>query len=220
MDVVEIFKSIEGEGKRTGLPTTFVRLWGCPLKCSYCDTRYACEGTDYKEMSVTQIIDKVKDLGLNRVTLTGGEPLFQLGLDTLLAEMFKAIPKLEVNIETNGAESILLLEDPKLQGKNIFVTMDWKCPSSGMNAEMDYSNLYYLNDEDVLKFVVGSTEDLEEMSKIIKDLEADCQVYASPIFGQIEPKQIVEYILENDLKNVHVQVQLHKVIWDPNTRGV
>lgn len=220
MEVVEIFKSIEGEGKRTGLPVTFVRFYGCSLGCSYCDTRYACEGGDFTDMTIQEIVDKVKGFGLANVTITGGEPLFQLDLEELMYQMFNQIPGLEINIETNGAESLLQLETPKLQGKNFFITMDWKSPSSNMNKEMDESNLYYLCDDDVIKFVVGNREDLDEMKRVINILEKDIIIYASPIFGQIEPREIVEYVLDNNLRNVHVQVQLHKIIWNPETRGV
>lgn len=214
MKVVEIFKSIDGEGKRTGLPTTFIRLFGCNLHCSYCDTRYGCEGNDYTEMSVQEIVDKVGELGLDSITVTGGEPLthddiLQL-VDCLSYNGYR------VNIETNG--SVDLRAIPRF--RRLFFTMDYKCPTSLMENKMNLDNFKYLTNEDVLKFVVGSIQDLDKAKEIIMKYNPDCEIYISPVFGKIEPKEIVEYMLANNLNECHVQMQLHKIIWDPEERGV
>lgn len=209
--VNEIFKSIEGEGIRTGLPCTFIRLYGCNLCCKYCDTRYSCENKEFTLMSKDEIVNKVKQLGGSRVTITGGEPLLDLFLNELIIALRKE--HIEVNIETNGSLDIQwCLAD--------IITMDYKTSASGMEDRMMLSNLKALKETDVLKFVVGSKQDLDTMKRIIEEYEPECRVYVSPVFGMIEAHELVEYVLENNLDNVTVQVQLHKIIWDPNKRGV
>ena len=216
MKVVEIFESIDGEGIRVGLPVTFIRLYGCNLKCSYCDSQYACCGGDYKEMSIDEILNEVADLGHNRITLTGGEPLIHPDVKYLLRALWDK--KYEVNIETNGAVDIRNI--PR-RAKTI-ITLDYKCPSSGMEDKMLLSNLNLLRKTDVLKFVVGSIEDLNKAKDILSeyDLYHRCNIYFSPVFGNIEPKEIVEFLLRNKLETVRIQLQLHKFIWEPDKRGV
>ena len=216
MKVVEIFNSIDGEGKRTGLPVTFIRLFGCNLHCSYCDTRYGCEGTDYKEMSVQEIIDECFKIGNPRITVTGGEPLIHDGINDLL----KALDDCglyEINIETNGSVDIT-----KFCYDNVFFTVDYKCPSSLMNDKMYLDNFVFVSKNDVVKFVVGSEEDLIKAIEIIDryDLQYNTNVYLSPVFGKIEPARLVQFVLDNHLSEVRVQVQLHKIIWSPDKRGV
>lgn len=214
MRVVEIFKSIDGEGKRAGLPCTFIRLYGCNLRCSYCDTRYGCEGNNYKVMSIKEIIKTVKELGVTHITLTGGEPLID-------PDSFKLIRRLcdegfALNIETNGAVDITPVD------KRAFITIDYKCPSSGMEEHMLKNNFNILRKKDVCKFVVGSVKDLDRAYEIINkyDLDKNCQVYLSPVFGNIEAADIVKYMMEHEMYRCKVQLQLHKYIWDPNKRGV
>lgn len=215
MKVVEIFSSIDGEGKRTGLPVTFVRLYGCNLECSYCDTRYACEDGGYVEMSVDEIVDKVYDLGIKAVTVTGGEPLIHQGIEELVLKL--AHNGCDVNIETNGSAPL----GDFIRIPHVWVTMDWKSPSSGMHDRNCADNLGRLRSGDVLKFVVGSKADLDDMSEVVLGLRGVLpQVYVSPVFGEIEPSEIVDYVLQHRLYNVKVQVQLHKVIWPADMRGV
>lgn len=214
MKVVEIFKSIDGEGKRTGLPTTFIRLFGCNLHCSYCDTRYGCEGNDYTEMSVQEIVDKVGELGLDSITVTGGEPLIHEDILQLVDCL--SYNGYRVNIETNG--SVDLRTIPRF--RKLFFTMDYKCPTSLMENKMNLDNFKYLVKKDVLKFVVGSIQDLDKAREIIMKYNPCCKVYISPVFEKIEPQEIVEYVLKNNLNNCYVQVQLHKIIWNPEERGV
>lgn len=216
MKVVEIFPSIDGEGKRTGLPTVFVRLYGCNLNCSYCDTRYGCEGDNYVEMDPVDIYNKLNDIGIPSVTITGGEPLIHEDIETLLMLLDDGL--LDVNVETNGSVPI----DVTRQFRNCWVTMDWKSPSSGMADQMLVENAKKLWPHDVLKFVVGSEEDLDAMREALASTFAfvSPEVYISPIFNAIDPSDIVEYVLQNKLYNVKVQIQLHKVIWNPETRGV
>lgn len=214
MLVNEIFSSIEGEGIRAGYPVTFVRLYGCNLHCSYCDTRYSCEGGEFTKMTVEEILDVVADKGFHRVTLTGGEPLIHKDVNELLMALIKA--GYEVNIETNGAVYIA----PYTHSAKMIITLDYKSISSGENAKMWLSNLPLLRKRDVLKFVVGNKEDLDDMRRILIDYNPICNVYVSPIFGEIEPVEIVEYIKAYKLENCRVQLQMHKFIWPPQQRGV
>lgn len=236
MKVVEIFKSIEGEGIRAGLPCIFIRLFGCNLHCSYCDTRYGCEGDAYSVVSIPEIMKELKKFdGLKRVTLTGGEPMIHPGVDKLVCELLEN--GYEINVETNGTQfpkifptEIREYYDPRIRltgdekanpnsGK-LFYTMDWKCKSSGMEDKMDIHLVNELQPTDVLKFVVGSKEDLDGALTVIERMTSTPTVFFSPVFGSIEPKEIVEYVLEKGLYDCRVQVQLHKVIWDPDKKGV
>ena len=216
--ISEVFDSIEGEGRRTGYMSIFVRLTGCNLRCSYCDTKYAqVMGKEDVEMDEDELIEKIKSYPWKKVTLTGGEPLLH-DVDSLLKTL--SDNNYEVNIETNGAVPLL-----KNRYNNMFYTMDWKSPSSGENAKMIKENLRKLTKGDVLKFVVGSKEDLDEMKKIVENENYEYWwvrplFYVSPIFGEIDPKEIVNYLKENKLRHVCMQIQLHKVIWNPDERGV
>ena len=215
--VNEIFLSIDGEGCRTGLPVVFIRLYGCNLNCSYCDTRYSCEQQEYKEMSLYDILAQVLSYGVPRVTLTGGEPLIHPGVKDLITSL--VANDIEVNIETNGAVDLDEFIEFKYNSKVVF-TMDYKCKSSGMEEKMILSNLVFLQPKDVIKFVVSNYNEMEEMEYILEASKCKAQAYVSPVFGAIEPKELVEYVLDNGLNDVKVQVQLHKIIWEPTKRGV
>lgn len=228
MKVVEIFKSIDGEGIRAGLPCTFIRLFGCNLKCSYCDSRYACEGDGYREMSIPQIIKEVDEYGVPNVTVTGGEPLIHPGIVKLLEQLLNL--GYDVNVETNGSQfpkRIVYDTDFKLNPLgcvflkgSLFYTMDYKCPSSGMESHMHIDILNELTEQDVLKFVVGSQEDLDKALSIIEQLRVKPQIYFSPVFDKIQAVDIVDYLLDKQLFDCKVQLQLHKYIWNPEQRGV
>lgn len=205
--VVEVFKSIEGEGKRAGAPCVFVRLAGCNLRCSYCDTEYAQTSKCGALTPLEALVESVRDLGAANVTITGGEPLLQDAM--AIAE---ALPECECNIETNG--SMPLSEKPA----NVFYTMDWKCPSSGENNAMLFDNLQCLDSEDVIKFVVGNQEDMDEMERVLK-IGTEAQAFVSPVFDKIKPSEIVERVLSDEVQ-ARVQLQLHKIIWEPEMRGV
>ena len=220
MKVCEIFRSIEGEGLRTGLPAVFIRLHGCNLRCSYCDSMYAVEGPDYEQMNVAQVLDAVKKFsGITHVTLTGGEPLIHQDVEDLLSQL--SGDGYQVNIETNGTVPC------KWHFPGLFYTMDWKCKSSGMTAKMKMENLETLGSNDVLKFVVGTIEDLEETENVVKSLaekKSDMPyLFISPVFGNLSDEEIVNWLLNSNTmveNNARFQVQLHKIIWDPERRGV
>lgn len=228
MQINEIFSSIDGEGIRTGYLVTFIRTQFCSLKCSYCDTAYSLEACDaqgnkqYTDMTVDEIVKKCKELGNKRITFTGGEPLIQKDAKELLSKL--TLNDFEVNIETNGNIPLKPFKkfdiDMPIAQCNIIMTMDWKSPSSGMREKMLEENLYSLGFRDVLKFVVGSKEDLDDMKNLVQNHRLNCEIFVSPVFGKIEPAEIVEYIKENNLQNVRMQLQLHKIIWDPAKRGV
>lgn len=220
MKVVELFTSINGEGTRAGELAVFVRFQGCNLRCSYCDTMWANEGDcAYTELTPAEITDRILATGIRNVTLTGGEPLLQPQLTELL-QALAAYPELRVEIETNGAVSLAPfgIEAP---WRPVF-TMDYKLPSSGWEEAMVTENFSLLKAADTVKFVSGSLADLERARDIIEqyDLTHRCHVYLSPIFGTIEPVAMVEFMKQHRLNDVRLQIQIHKVIWDPQKRGV
>jgi 7-carboxy-7-deazaguanine synthase len=218
MKVVEKFISINGEGAHAGELAVFVRFRGCNLNCSYCDTKWANEaGCPCEEMTPEQIIAYIDETGVKNVTLTGGEPLLQKDMLQLL-QLLARKEEIRVEIETNGAVNLA----PFRNGTTCVFTMDYKLPSSGCEAAMITDNFSCLAAHDTVKFVTGSREDLERAGEIIRryKLTEKCHVYFSPVFGAIEPEEIVNYMIANRLNNVRVQIQIHKVIWDPLKRGV
>lgn len=217
--VVETFVSINGEGTRAGELAVFIRMKGCNLKCTYCDTMWANEA-DAKAVPMTEeeIYQYVKKTGVRNVTITGGEPLRQNNMQVLLARLLKD-EELRVEIETNG--SIDLTEFSKLEPRPSF-TMDYKLGASGMEEKMCHSNFSLLNTKDTVKFVVGGRQDLERAAQIIEkyQLQRRVSIYLSPVFGAIEPEEMVQFLIEKKLNDVRIQLQLHKIIWDPEKRGV
>jgi 7-carboxy-7-deazaguanine synthase len=217
--VVEKFISINGEGKRSGELAIFIRFAGCNLNCSYCDTTWANEkNAPYELMSSEDIYNYIKSTKVKNITLTGGEPLLQEGIVELL-EILASDDNLRVEIETNG--SVLLENFSKLSNPPSF-TMDYKLPSSNMERHMKLDNFKYLSAKDTVKFVSGSKKDLEKAKGLINSykLTEKTTVYISPVFGQISLDSIVEFLKENIMNDVKLQIQLHKIIWDPTERGV
>jgi 7-carboxy-7-deazaguanine synthase len=217
--VVEMFTSINGEGVLAGQLAVFVRFAGCNLQCSFCDTTWAnAADVPYTDMTPEEIIEKIRKTGVKNVTLTGGEPLLQSGIHVLL-EALSAEKNLQVEIETNG--SVDLTPFTQMDNPPSF-TMDYKLPGSGMESQMCISNFSLLTQKDTVKFVAGSVVDLERAREIIDayHLTEQCHVYLSPVFGSIEPAQMVTYMIENNMNDVNLQLQMHKVIWDPQARGV
>ena len=220
MRVAEKFISINGEGTRAGELAVFVRFTGCNLRCSYCDTMWANEpGCPYEEMSPAQICDYVRSTGIENVTLTGGEPLLQKDMDKLISLLISKCG-VRVEIETNGAVDLRPFAELP-EGRPLF-TMDYKLPSSGYEDRMIAENFSVLEKEDTVKFVSGSRADLERAGEIIEKygLLDRCHVYFSPVFGRIEPAEIVDFMLNKRMNKARIQIQMHKVIWDPNERGV
>jgi len=212
LKINEIYHSIQGEGTSSGKPCVFVRLTFCNLRCTYCDTEY----TFYvgKDMSVRQVIDEVEKYSCKLIEVTGGEPLVQM--DECL-ELMKRLCDLgyEVMIETGGSLSIKDID------QRVKIIMDLKCPSSGMEKKNFYENIKYLKPTDELKFVLGNREDydwtLEQIRKY--QLQGKCEILISVVFGKLEPVELVNWILEDKL-DVRYQLQMHKYIWHPETKGV
>ena len=216
--VAEKFVSINGESVCAGEPAVFIRFRGCALDCSYCDTKWAnTSACPAEEMTAEQIAEYVDSTGICDVTLTGGEPLMQKDIYSVIELLIKGGHRVE--IETNGSIDIGTLSQKPC--RPVF-TLDYKLPSSGMESRMLTENYRYLQKCDAVKFVSGSTEDLERAAEIIEKytLTDKCSVYISPVFGKIDPADIVDFMIKRRLNGVRLQLQLHKYIWDPERRGV
>ena len=170
-------------------------------------------------MTEQEIYDYIKACKVENITLTGGEPLIQKDI-TVLLEKLSLDDSLNIEIETNGAADISCVNN--INGKRPLVTLDYKLPSSGMEQYMNMDNYAHLSSSDTVKFVSGSLDDLEKAKEIIDryNLSETCAVFISPVFGDIEPAEIVEFMIENKMNKVNLQIQLHKIIWDPQKRGV
>ncbi|MBI5074185.1 MAG: radical SAM protein [Nitrospirae bacterium] len=212
MKVCELFTSIQGESTYAGTPCTFIRLSGCNLRCAYCDTSYSYEGGT--EMTVAEIIEKVRVAGLNLVEITGGEPLLQ---HDEVVELTKRLldAGYRVLIETNGSMNISALD------RRAIVIMDMKTPSSRMSGKNDIANLEHIKPADEIKFVICDRHDYEWSRKLVREqgLANLCTVLFSPAAGSIEPRELAGWILQDRLE-VRLNMQLHKIIFDPNERGV
>jgi 7-carboxy-7-deazaguanine synthase len=208
----EIYQSIQGESTWVGLPCVFVRLTFCDLRCTYCDTEYAFYSG--AKMTVPEIVERVRSFRCRLVEITGGEPLLQKNVLPLMKELCDL--GMTVLIETSGAHDISKI-DPRVHR-----IMDLKTPGSGESDRNLYENISHLTSRDEVKFVIGSREDYDWSKKKIEEfaLPHHCgTVLFSPIFGRIEPKQIVEWILADRLP-VRFQLQMHKFIWSPETKSV
>ena len=244
MNVIEIFASIDGEGSRQGLLTTFLRLHDCNIRCSYCDTTYSY-GIDsvFTEMTVAEVADVIESLGNHRITITGGEPLLQEAAVVELIDELNRRKALKIqdnpssqsdltrindvdkremlnnslydfNIETNG--TII----PSFHRDNVWFTYDYKTPSSLAEESMNINIFKVATERDLIKFVVGSPEDLDCMRRVIDQYPTAAQIYVSPVWGQIEAVLIIDYMKEYNLQNVRFQLQIHKFVWDPDVKGV
>ncbi len=213
--ISEIFHSIQGEGSRAGLPCVFVRLHGCGLRCTWCDTPYALDHRKGGEMMDTgDVLSRVAAYRCGFVELTGGEPLEQEAAFPFLTELCDQ--GFTVAVETGGHVDIARV-DPR-----VVVIMDVKCPDSGMEKKNRPGNLAYLKPTDEVKFVIASRGDYEWTRAFIdrERLRARCgEILLSPVFGAIEARDLARWILEDHLP-VRMQLQMHKFIWAPDARGV
>jgi 7-carboxy-7-deazaguanine synthase len=210
LKINEIFKSIQGESTFAGLPCTFIRLAGCNLRCTYCDTNYAYyEG---KEISDEDIIAKISEYGVKCVEFTGGEPLLQEETPKLLKTLLDK--GYNVLVETNGSICIGCLD------KRLNIIMDYKTPKSGMSERMRPKNFEFLKPTDQIKFVLMDESDYIWAKNIIienKLTDKFENILMSPAYGELSPKALVEWVLKDDLQ-VRVQLQIHKYIWAPDER--
>ncbi len=212
MKVCEIFVSIQGESSYAGLPCVFIRMTGCNLRCSYCDTRYAYE--EGFEISEDEVIENVKRYGIKLVEITGGEPLLQSSevlplINRLIEDKFKVL------IETNGSLSI-----KNINSKAVII-MDIKTPASRMHEKMLLSNFDYLKIDDEVKFVILDRNDYEWAKEVSfsYNLFNKCKILLSPSYGILSPKLLSQWIIEDSLP-VRLNIQLHKYIFGDECRGV
>mgnify|MGYP000105364585 FL=1 len=203
--ITEIFYSLQGETRTIGLPTVFVRLTGCPLRCGYCDTAYAFTGGE--KMEIADIVEQVSAYNPRYVTVTGGEPLAQKACYELLTTLCDL--NVEVSLETSGAIDISNV-DPR-----VVCVMDIKTPGSGEEAKNIYANIDKLKRLDQVKFVICDRSDYEWSCKKLAeyDLANRCEVLFSPIHGELEPSALADWIVADNLQ-VRMQVQLHKYLWN------
>lgn len=215
--VTEIFHSIQGESTWAGLPCTFVRLTGCPLRCVWCDTEYSFHGGE--KLSIQGIVQQVHDIGCPLVEITGGEPLIHSNAFRLATELLDR--GYTVLVETSGAISVEPL-DPRAHK-----IMDLKCPGSGEESKNLWSNLNHLTHRDEVKFVLKDRTDYDWACRVIRERGLHHRVgdgtltalLFSPVWGELELPELAQWMLKEGLP-VRIQLQLHKLIWDPNARGV
>ena len=202
--ITEIFRSLQGESSTVGWPTVFIRLTGCPLRCTYCDTSYAFKGGSW--MSIHNILQTVADLGTHHVTVTGGEPLAQKACASLLTELCDK--GYLVSLETSGALDVSGV-DPR-----VMKVMDLKTPSSGEMDKNLYDNIARLNKHDELKFVICDEQDYQWAKQQLDkwQLTEQCDVLFSPCHGQMNATELADQILKDKLP-VRFQLQLHKLLW-------
>jgi 7-carboxy-7-deazaguanine synthase len=202
--ITEIFYSLQGETRTVGLPTVFVRLTGCPLRCGYCDTEYAFHGGEKRDIG--DIVNEVMSYQPRYVTVTGGEPLAQTTCRELLTKLCDQ--GVEVSLETSGAMDIEGV-DPR-----VVVVMDLKTPGSGELARNRYENIAHLKNTDQLKFVICDREDYDWAKAMMDEhqLLERCELLFSPIHGELKPAELAEWIVADNLP-VRMQIQLHKYLW-------
>lgn len=208
--ITEIYSSIQGESSYAGLPCTFIRLTGCPLRCRWCDTSYSFEGGN--TMTIDAVLSAVEGHGLPLVELTGGEPLAQkeaIELAKILSDR-----NYKVLIETGGSEDISKLD------ARVHIIMDLKCPGSGMVDRNLWSNIESLKLTDEIKFVVANRDDYVWANEMISKHKLErFNLLFSPAFGLIQPKQLAEWMVQDKLK-ARLNLQQHKYIWHPRAKGV
>jgi 7-carboxy-7-deazaguanine synthase len=202
--ITEIFLSLQGESRTVGIPTVFVRLTGCPLRCLYCDTAYAFKGGE--PVDLAEVLARVAEYGVRHVTVTGGEPLAQAACLDLMAALCDE--GYEVSLETSGALDVAGV-DPR-----VVKVLDLKTPASGECGKNLLANLAHLNAQDQVKLVVCDRADYDWAKEQLDEhrLAERCEVLLSPAYGQLEPHVLAEWILHDRLP-VRFQIQLHKVLW-------
>jgi 7-carboxy-7-deazaguanine synthase len=202
LNINEIFYSLQGEAREVGFPTVFVRLTGCPLRCSYCDTEYAFKGNNL--LSIDVILTEIKKYNTKFVCVTGGEPLAQINCHILLDRLVKE--NYQVSLETSGSIDIADINP------GVSIVMDVKTPSSNESDKNLYTNIEKLELKDQLKFVIGSKADFDWSVALLSKHPTPAEVLFSPVFEAVEPMQLAQWILDGQL-NVRLQVQLHKLLW-------
>ena len=203
--VTEIFYSIQGESTKTGLPTIFIRLTGCPLRCIYCDTEYAFTGGE--NLKISEIMQTIKSSPSQQICITGGEPLAQPNVHILMNELAQL--DYDISLETSGYIDVSNV-NPKVK-----IIMDIKTPESKELDKNNWDNINLLKNEDEVKFVICNRNDYEWSKEIMEKymIYEQCNVLMSPVADLMEPRTLAEWILEDSLP-VRFQIQLHKILWD------
>ena len=202
LNITEIFYSLQGEAREVGIPTVFVRLTGCPLRCNYCDTTYAFKGNN--PLTVEGIIKQIEVYNTKHVCVTGGEPLAQKNCHILLDSLVEK--GCQVSLETSGSIDISQIN------RGVSVVMDIKTPSSTEARQNRYENIALLEAKDQLKFVIASREDFVWCCNLMEKHNTEAEVLFSPVYESLDPTELAEWILEGQL-NVRLQLQLHKILW-------
>ena len=213
MKISEIFYSIQGEGVEIGLPTVFVRLFACDLRCEWCDSMYAVEGKDFKEMSIEDVRDNIETYECKRICITGGEPLLQRAeLEELANDLVRDGYK--ILLETSGHKD----PPPIFWNDNCVISMDCKCPGSKMEERMDFTLFEKLRPKDQLKFVIKDGADYEYAKSILKSHKIEAGIIFQPVHGT-NLKWLTQMVIEDKLEDIRILPQLHKIIWGEK-RGV
>ena len=213
LKVNEIFFSIQGESSYAGWPCVFIRLTGCNLRCSYCDTAYAYE--EGKDKTILEIVDEIKKFPCTLIEITGGEPLLQTETPKLIEALLEK--NYRVLLETNGSLDVGMVSN------NCLKIIDFKCPSSGMCGFNNLNNINYLTSHDEIKFIIGNREDFDYATGVITLLNERSflkgPIHFAPVFGKIKPRELAKWILKEPVP-VHLQLQIQKMIWPKKKRGV
>jgi 7-carboxy-7-deazaguanine synthase len=212
LTVNEIFHSIQGESSRAGAPCVFVRLTACDLRCAWCDTPYAF--TEGRKRPIDEVVDEVSAFGCRLVEVTGGEPLLQEGVYALMEALLERGHT--VLLETGGHVSLDRVPPA------VITVMDVKCPGSGESARVDWANLARLRPHDEVKFVIRDRADYEFARRVLEEhrlAERVAAVLFSPVHGVLDPRQLAAWVLADRLP-ARLQLQIHKYVWGPTTRGV
>lgn len=221
LPLVEIFETVEGEGTAAGYPTTFVRLFGCPLRCVWCDTKYSYPPYHAEmSLSIRDIVQRVSANQARRVCLTGGEPLLYERQATLLLQELAKLPQMvDIHVETSGAIDLTpFLQE--VQSSKVRYILDYKLFGSGETEKMHLPNVEKLRVTDELKFVIASRADFEQACQVLEEYELKCIVLFSPVWDSLSPSELVQWMLARGLAEVKLSLQTHKFVWDPNQRGV
>jgi 7-carboxy-7-deazaguanine synthase len=211
LEICELFYSIQGESSYAGYPCFFIRLAGCNLRCTYCDTRYAYEG-EHQSYTISQILAGLSKYPGVMVEVTGGEPLLQENVYQLLEQILTT--ERSVLLETNGSLSLESVPE------DVVKIMDMKCPDSGMHEKMNFDNFRFMAPKDEIKFVISSREDYNWATQLVSsyDLHKKTTVTFSPVIGSLPPEKLAAWILEDRLP-VRLRLQLHTIIWPGKIKG-
>lgn len=202
LKITEIFYSIQGEARDVGMPTVFIRLTGCPLRCNYCDTAYAFKGNN--QITISDILEEIKKYKTKNICVTGGEPLAQKNCFYLLDKLI--LSNYKVSLETSGSIDISNVN------KQVVIVMDIKTPSSDESNKNLYENIEVLTAKDQIKFVIANKEDFNWSCDILKKYKIKAEILFSPVYESLKAVDLAQWILDKGL-NVRLQIQLHKFLW-------